>query len=42
MKAFVAACAAMIVISVGAWAALNNAGFSAAETHSGASVRLSE
>jgi hypothetical protein len=40
MKAMFAAFAAIVVISVGAWYALGQAGFSAAERGSSASVRL--
>lgn len=40
MKAMFAGFAATIVIGLGAWAVLNNAGFSAQEVHSGPSVRL--
>lgn len=40
MKAMLTGFAAMICITIGAWAALNNAGFSAADIHSGTNVRL--
>ncbi len=40
MKAMIAAVAAMILISVAAWFALERAGFSAADRGSGTAVRL--
>jgi hypothetical protein len=40
MKAFVAALAAIAIVSTGAWFALEHAGFSAAARGTGANVRL--
>lgn len=40
MKAMVLGFAAMVVIAVGAWYALGQAGFSSSAKHSGANVRL--
>ncbi|SEA67006.1 hypothetical protein [Rubrimonas cliftonensis] len=42
MKAFIAACLAMALISVGAWAGLNSLDWSTAERFSSDSVRLGE
>ena len=42
MKAFIAAIAAIAVISVGMYLGLNNAGFSAADTASDSNVRLGD
>lgn len=40
MKAMFLGFAAMVVIAIGAWYALEQAGFSTTEMHSGANVRL--
>ncbi len=40
MKAMMAGFAAMVIISIGAWYALGEMGFSSAEQRSGQSVRL--
>lgn len=42
MKAMMTGFAAMIVISLGAWYALSQSGFSAEETNSGNNVRLDQ
>lgn len=40
MKAMLIGFAAMILLAVGAWYTLNELGFSSADVHSGANVRL--